>query len=537
MLRSTLRILMAFMSLITCLHAQNADVVSERATYDFYYLDMLRGRLALKDAAVWPVPLDWIQANAPNRADFNEWFRSYYGADTATGDRFHVYRYSDSVLLLRMDAAAMVQAGRTGQQQLGPDDFILARPSLRTMGILGGSLGFFLDLSNGQRITGNPFRIAMADPTLGRIRKFVTEEQEFFDRYTGYIQYQSKHLRMRFGRESLAMGVSPIDNFVHSINAQPMDGLLIDVPYGIIRFTSTHSMVDGADTAGNAVRSKFIATHRLSADITQNVSFAVSDMIVYRDRGLDFAYMNPLAFFVSAGLSTEERSNVDNSLMAFEASVRPFRGGLVYGSLLIDDLSYSTLSDTSFRGNNNKFGYQLGATYVVDGVQPTQVTLEYVRLDPFTYSHRTMTSSYTHMGAPVGYDIQPNADRLALQARHWFTPRTFVRFDLDYTRHGENYVDANGNIILGEDPRFPGTQPIYPVGNVGGDILRGDGDFLSGNRFLNGNLSHTRRFALWFSAEVLTNFFTDLRCGYVSRSSGNNPMQFGYASLEIRIGY
>jgi hypothetical protein len=76
-----------------------------------------------------------------------------------------------------------------------------------------------------------------------------------------------------------------------------------------------------------------------------------------------------------------------------------------------------------------------------------------------------------------------------------------------------------------------------PIGNVGGDILRGDGDALSGNAFLRGNVSHQRRARLWFSAEWANNIFTDLNIGYTNRNGGNSPTDFFFGALEIRIGY
>jgi hypothetical protein len=110
-----------------------------------------------------------------------------------------------------------------------------------------------------------------------------------------------------------------------------------------------------------------------------------------------------------------------------------------------------------------------------------------------------------------------------------------VRLDLDYTRHGENLLDSAGNILMGDNPRFPGAQA--PIGNVGGDILRGDGDDLVGNRFLRGNVSYQRRVQLWFSAEWWPNVFTDLRVGYTNRNGGNTPGDFLFTQLELRFGY
>lgn len=533
--------------------AQNADVNAERVSMDMQLLRAIDGAASLGSTAVWPQSAYTLTEQGKDTANaFGRYIGAYYGpvllnapltkdlefAETSNG-RFRGLAYVDSIARLQGDISLMLRPGYYDDGTIS-DPFLLMRPAVRFMGSLGGNFGYFLDLSNGIRLAGDPAMIAKTDPTLSRTLKFTMEDSAFFDRYIGYVQYQSDWLRIRFGREAMQFGFSPIDNFVHSIEAPLLDGLLIDVPYKSVRFTMTHSAANGVDTSGAAVMGKYIATHRLAFDPVDWLSVAVSDMIVYWGRGLDFVYLNPLAFFVSAGLSTQERSLNDNSMMGVDLAVRPFNGTMVYGSLIIDDLNYATLGDSSSGGNQNKFAYQLGLSQALGQAgAPSRslLSLEYARVDPFTFSHRSINASYTTFSAPVGYDLQPNSDRVAFQARHWFTPRTFLRLDLDYSRHGENFLDSTGNIQTAEDPNYPGSGILVPIGNVGGDILRGDGDGLAGNTFLRGNVSYQRRVRLWFSAEWMPNIFTDLRIGYTNRNGGNTPENFFFGSFEIRVGY
>ncbi len=528
--------------------AQNADVHSEQVSLDMMLLRSIQGHESLGSYAVWPQSVQTLRKQVQvGGSAFGAYVSDYYGHVIPSSgytnhmevgqvdSRFRGLDFADTVARLQGDLAIATRIGVTADAMV-TDPFVLAIPSVRLMGSITDNLGFFLDLSNGARLAGNPMMIAKADPSLSRITKFTTEDSAFFDRYTGYLQFQSEYFRVRIGREPLQFGFSPIDNLVHSINAPMLDGLLIDIPYKAFRFTSTHSAAVGVDTAGKAVPSKFIATHRLAVDPTPWLSLAVNDMIVYWGRGVDFAYLNPLAFFVSAGLSTQERSENDNSMLSFDFAIRPVNGTVVYGTWFIDDLNYSTIGDTSYLGNTNKWAWQIGLSQsiVMAGFQ-SLISAEYVRIDPFTYTHRSLNASYTSFQAPIGYAMQPNSDRVAAQLRTWFSPRTFIRFDLDYTRHGENILDSTGNILMGENPHFPGA--ISPIGNVGGDILRGDGDDLYGNRFLRGNVSHQRRIQIWFSTEWMPNIFTDVRVAYTSRNGGNSPDRFFSAAIDLRVGY
>ena len=530
------------------LPAQNVDVNAERVSMDNAMLRTLDGTASALSSSVWPAYIGNVDTTTSNA--FSSYSLNYYWPlvaqrpDTtevlaSSHGRYRGLVFNDAVARVQGDLGFMLRPGITSNDG-SSESFLLGRASARVMGSLGSNLGFFLDLSNGSRLRGSATRIAQTDPTLGRTLKFTIEDSAFFDRYIGYVQYQSEYLRIRYGREALQFGNSPIDNLVHSMNAPLLDGLLLDVPYKSVRFTMTHSAANGLDTSGKAVPGKYIATHRIAVEPTSWLSVGLNDMIVYWGRGLDLAYLNPLAFFVSAGLSTQERNQNDNSLIGADITLRPLKGLMLYGSLIVDDLSYTSLGDTSIAGNNNKFAYQFGISKSIGNegsASRMMVSAEYARIDPFTYSHRSINASYTTFGAPVGYDMQSNSDRLALQLRYWLTPRTYVRVDADYTRHGENLLDANGNLIMGEDPRYPGSGIQVPIGNVGGDILRGDGDFLYGNAFLRGNVSHQRRLRLWFSAEWANNFFTDLNIGYTNRNSGNTPTNFFFGALEIRVGY
>ncbi len=535
------------------LRAQSSDVNAERVSIDAQILRSLDGSAPLMESSVFPQSMINLSELARDTSDaFGRWVGEYYSTlmpNASPTDAMYVGQtidgrwrglvQVDDIVRFQADASLMLRAGWTTNEQ-NTKPFLLARPSLRFMGSMSGGFGYLLDLSNGRRMLGASRRIARTDPTLARTTKFVSEDTSFFDRYVGYVQYQTSWMRVRFGREAMQWGASPIDNFVHSLDAPLLDGLLIDVPYKKVRFTMTHSSANSLDTSGNSVPGKFIATHRVAFEPTDWLNIAVNDMIVYWGRGLDFAYLNPLAFFVSAGLSTKERNLNDNSMLSFDVALRPMQGMRAYAALVIDDIGFGTLGDTSRRGNNNKFAYQVGVSQALGAPgasSRSMLTLEYARIDPFTFTHRSINASYTTFGASIGYDMQPNSDRLALQARHWFTPRTSVRVDLDYTRNGENLLDANGNILTAEDPYWPGSGAMVAIGNVGGDILRGDGDFIFGNRFLRGNVSYQRRARLWFSAEWMPNFFTDLRVGYTNRNGGNNPESFLFGSLEVRIGY
>ncbi len=310
--------------------------------------------------------------------------------------------------------------------------------------------------------------------------------------------------------------------------------------YGALRFSYLHAAAIGSDASGRDVPTKFIAAHRLQVDPSPQLSVAISDAIVYSGRGIDLAYLNPLGFYVSNGMLSGERNERDNSLLAAEVGWRPLDGTLLYGTLLADDIGFSTLADTSWRGNNNKYAWHLGGAQLLRTADvPIIIAAEYVRINPFVYAHRTIVNSWTSQGEVLGALQQPNSDRWTLAVTLLLAPRMRLALRADYIRWGENWLDSTGHVRTAV---LPGTTLAVPVGNVGGDANDGNGDvlpepFAVGNRFLRGNVSHTRRVQAWVSLEPIANVFFDLRAEYVLRTGGNTPLERWWWWVQLRIGY
>ncbi len=564
-----MRVVLLFLLLSTVAWSQNVDNNSEHMSTDLLFLRSLYGQGPVGQYAVRPFTMSSVQS-APSNNDpellrqIQQHLHHYYaplliGASEVdhngttpdssdlnwlpkTDGRYHALWYGAQDAKLLVDVSAMTRVGSVSLAD-SSHSFVMANMSGRAMGSLSSSLGYMLYLSNGSLFKGDANYVKLTDPVLSHTLKFVELEQKFFDRYIGYLQYQSEHLRIRLGRENVSWGYSPIDNLVHSDYAAPGDGVFLDIPYKAIRFSSVHLAVDGIDTSGKAITSKYIASHRLQVEAASWLSIGVNDMVVYSGRGIDLSYLNPLAFYVSTGLTTRDKSEMDNSLIGVDAAIRPFNKTIVYAGLLLDDLSFSSLSDTTALGNNNKNAWQLGATHVFDETPiPFTLSAEYVRVSPFCYSHREINNAWTNLGAPLGYSQQPNSDRWAVQSKWWLNGRSTLQIDFDYTRWGENVLDSNGHIASAFYIPQPGDTLVVAVGNVGGDMTRGDGDFLPGqyavgNKFLRGNLSLSRRVQATLSTELWSNVFVDARLLYQNRTGGNAPGSTFWTTVELRIGY
>lgn len=534
--------------LCVLLKAQNADITNEPTSGDLLWLGVIGGEWSVGSASILPPRLSQLLARQTVLDTFQRYLSVYYAPLGESGaeqsllgwvrGRFVIAAVRDSIAAFRVDASAYGRSGQVHQQTLDP--ITAGRLSLRVLGTISQRWSMVLDLANGALAGGMPERVAFTDPDMARAPRLFVDQRTFYDRSIGALQYEGEFGRIRFGRDVIGWGYSPLGGLMLSVGSPMLDHLLADVHYKSVRFSYLHGAAIGADSSGQDVPSKFIAAHRIQFDPSEHLSVAICDAVVYSGRGLDLGYLNPLEFFVSSGMRSSQRNLLDNSMMAAEIAWRPVDRLLVYGSLLADDISFSTLGDTSASGNNNKYAWQLGLSHVLSvATVHAMIVGEYVRINPFVYAHRTIVNSWTSQGEVLGAQQQPNSDRWTLALTLWLAPRLRFNMRADYIRWGENWLDSNGKIVTA---LYPGTQLQVPVGNVGGDAVRGDGDvlpepFAVGNRFLRGNVSHTRRVQAWVSLEPVVNVFFDLRADYMLRTGGNAPLERWWWWVQLRIGY
>jgi hypothetical protein len=199
-------------------------------------------------------------------------------------------------------------------------------------------------------------------------------------------------------------------------------------------------------------------------------------------------------------LNTGAKETTDNNTLAgFDFELAPIKNITFQGTLLIDDLNLSTLYKSDSTSNDNKFGYQLGIFWA-DALSLPNVNLklEYTRLDPFVYSHRSNKSSYTNWDMSLGHSLPPNSDEIALNLHYDVTNRIKFNFLYQFQRSGEGILidSITGKLII----------------NYGGNINRGDGDlYITKINFLNGNRINRSIITFNLVFEPIKQYFVELK--------------------------
>lgn len=383
-----------------------------------------------------------------------------------------LFRYTDSSFTFFSGITAdLSQRGSSGDS-VKDNSVLLAEAGLKFRGTFFSSVGYFLELSNGQPATGNDSDLAFAsetDPMLKGNVNFLSRKN--FSSFEGYLRYQTRSnwLSLTFGRTKLVQGKGFIDKLFLSDNAYPFDFGKIDLRYKKVSYSFTYGSIKG-DSVIRPLSAKNIATHYLNVDFSNSFRAGFWEAVIISNQPFSFTYLNPVSFLTSADLSSgKEQTTENNALIGFDLEVVPVKNLSLQSTLLIDDLTFGTLFKTDSL-NENKFGWQFGALWT--NSLNMNISAEYTHLDPFVYSHRTNKSTYTNHSMSLGHGLPPNSDEIALKIDCDITNRLNLKFLFQHQRSGEGIIlDSNGNIIA----------------NYGGNINFGLGDaYLRTNGFLDG---------------------------------------------------
>jgi hypothetical protein len=128
--------------------------------------------------------------------------------------------------------------------------------------------------------------------------------------------------------------------------------------------------------------------------------------------------------------------------------------------LYVDDWdAFGGASKSSAKGINlnsaqNKFALQIGLSWSPSYRIFRRVSLDYLMITPYTYTHSADRPvyflAYTHAGEHLGSILEPNSDQITLTL--FLTPAEWMDLDLwgRFIRHGnasENYAEGDGSIF------------------------------------------------------------------------------------------
>lgn len=333
-----------------------------------------------------------------------------------------------------------------------------------------GGVGIYFDFRDHKETGRGPYYGGERWKLYSDHADYVTmkgEDFAYYDLTRAVISLKLGGLRLNMGRGDHKWGSGRLGSLALSTNTPPFDfvSARIDIA-GLLRFSYLTGFLypypevfQTADTTtGGHIRRlterKMIAAHRLEVYPVKGVEIGFGESVIYGERGLELAYLNPINLYFSAEHNLGDMDNV-SWFADFELNLL---GGIsLYGELFIDDMKTGELG-TDYIGN--KFAY-LGGLFLVNpaGLEDTDLTLEYARLDPFVYSHIYPINTYKNWNASLGHFLPPNSDGI-FTAFRW-KPLYALEAKLGYSlvRHG---ADTENEVVGGSiDTPPPVDGPLY----------------------------------------------------------------------------
>ena len=347
-------------------------------------------------------------------------------------------------------------------------------------------------------------------------------------------------LAVEVGKGQASWGPAARDNLGLSDNAPAFDMIRLRGQFGILKLVSIAGALrpcpdrpDSPQCAGvgdtsesyiaNGVRrplerEKYLAAHRVEASFSDWLDVGFHEVLVYGDRPPQPTYLNPVMFYWAA---QSYQGDKDNLMMGVDFDVHPGNGVKFYFSYVVDDLKKLRIFTDDFA---NKFSLQAGLLWVDPaGLPDTDLRAEYVRIEPWIYTHKFPVNTFRHFDSPLGHSLGPNADRWQVAASHRFSRDLSLGGRLSRTRHGSNEILEDGT-----------------VRNVGGDLHRGwrPGDNRVSKDFLAGNRHVWTRISLELEWRVFPGL--SVAAGYADEWGTNVPLPPRWRpniALGSRTGY
>lgn len=214
--------------------------------------------------------------------------------------------------------------------------------------------------------------------------------------------------------------------------------------------------------ARSAARRYFVA-HRLTWMPHPRVSLALNEQVIYANRELEFAYLNPV---VPMTFVQDRIGDRDNVMLGGDVVVRPWDGTELIGAFLWDDRSAPNPDARSFGP------FKKSALLGIEQQLPfgVRLGLGYTWTDPWVYTHWQRVVTYESLDRPLGPLIGPNSEEAAARLTTWWPLRTRIMTGYRRQRRGLDPPGAatdisqcvGGNLLCGtlakESPRFQGAD-------------------------------------------------------------------------------
>ena len=313
-----------------------------------------------------------------------------------------------------------------------------------------------------------------------------------FDETTSGLFFGHGFWQVMVGKEKNRWGPGRFGALALSDWATSYDQFKLQLKWSGIQFTSIagfirsypnifidHSLPE--EDSRNIIANKYLAAHRLEFMPLKNLIIGFHETLIYGERNLEPAYLNPINFYWSA---EHYLGDQDNSAIGLDFVLFPIKNLKLYGELFIDDFQSGKLNSDWY---GNKTAALIGFDRIdIFGISNLDFHFEGTRIRPYVYTHKYPINGYKHFTSSIGHWGGPNSQSIITGFDYRFNKSLLFRLNYEQLKHGANSPDKNA----GGDLNLPHR-----------DIDAID------QKFLDGILEKHNRIKFFVSYELFRNFY------------------------------
>ncbi len=432
----------------------------------------------------------------------------------------YVYAYRDSNVTAYLEGLGRYVHGQQFSSKTTNSE--LYDIGFRFRGTVLKYLGYMLMVNKGG-VSGSQDLAVIVDPRLRYNFKFVENIENIsnYDFTQGYLKYYSEpaenlNYSIQLGREKLKMGYGYSSSLFLSGNHPDVDFIKFNFNYGVFSLSSmTASTVGYFNTDRNLDYTKYFAANRVNLSFPDLFEIGMGETIIYSGRGIELAYLTPLAFYKFEEMSLQDR---DNGAFYLDFQTNFIKNIEIQATYFLDENPLARLSDLS--RYINKTAYKIGAFwYSPFSLNDLSLILEYTKIRPYVYTHTNIKNNYTAYGVLLGDNIGPNSDEIYSKISYNISASARLSLEYSHVRSGKNIVDDNGNLIK----------------NVGGDPAVGFRQGIDSEeaKFLDGVRVNTDQLTLTLRIEPIRQIFFDFIYNYTSTNNSDKNLSYGMIRMSI----
>ncbi len=298
----------------------------------------------------------------------------------------------------------------------------------------------------------------LSSTVIYRIDRELSDDPRYEGKYwrgwVGFAENATLDLRLdrmklRFGLERVSWGFGRYGNLMFSRQAMPMTVLGFSFRGENFDFESIVGFLSPVKEELDQMeiepqyftdQQRYISAHSLSFTPLQGLSFSLREAVIYGGPGRRFepAYSVPLLWYHGYQLNSEID---DNTLVSLGFDYRHAGKFWAYGELLVDDFQIEKKSRGDYEPD--QIGYLVGAEAYDIGPAGSRISLEFARINNWTYNQARPHNRYINRNYPIGFPDGPDNDIVNWEYSWWVSAGLRLSYFGCVQRSGEGLIDAD----------------------------------------------------------------------------------------------